>query len=852
MVRVDKSIGILTNPNAFKQRGDQQMEYYAHYDEKRNEKQLLKEHLDSVAILSMCQVPPCVNFDDIDNLMMKDIVYWMGYFHDIGKYSDYFQDYLIKNKNSKFKNHAHISACCNYNFLKNNLNQNNLENNSFKMLIFLSYLSDRFHHTSLRTKNLFDRDMWKELKKLEEHFYNKGQDVFHDLGIEEEIDFEHFLSWFDIKSLENNKKDMEYIPLMLNNRMISDTRWYFLLIYMFSILIDVDKLDSAYISPHKVKEISSDNVTKYLKSIRGENGKIDLIDKREKARIEMLGTINSLEDEDIKNIKFFILTAPTGIGKTLSSLQCALKLQERIQEVEEYTPRIITAIPFINIIEQNVGEYEKALANQAKIVVHHRLADFSSRIASYEETAIDKALLETESWDGDVILTTFVQLFHSLFTGHNKPLKKINKLAGSIVILDEVQAIPEDYMPLIGATLQMISKYYGTRFILMSATQPKLLEFGDMLLSENNIVMENSARKELLPNNEKYFEGLDRTKFIPMLDRRINTEEFIEMFFEKWEEIKSAVIVVNTISRSIEIYRKLKDELEQREYDTHIYYLSTNIIPKKRRDVIAEVKGMLDGNEPVILVSTQTIEAGVNLDFDMGFRDFAPLDSLIQTAGRINREGEKGENFPVYIVQLEKDNHYIYNLSHRQSTLDLLKGKEEIPEKEYRELIDQYYNLALKRDISDKSRFIWDEGIMKLDFDALDEFKLIDNIGEVFDVFVEMDEYASELANAYEALLKYENQFEYDLVPVLGDDYKDVKGELGVFQRKAIIRTIMTKMNDYIIQIRVTKLIKNKPIEFKARGDVDSSLFWIPLNQKDQYYDEETGFIDESGKGFII
>jgi CRISPR-associated endonuclease/helicase Cas3 len=167
-------------------------------------------------------------------------------------------------------------------------------------------------------------------------------------------------------------------------------------------------------------------------------------------------------------------------------------------------------------------------------------------------------------------------------------------------------------------------------------------------------------------------------------------------------------------------------------------------------------------------------------------------------------------------------------------------------------LIDQYYNLALKRDISDKSRFIWDEGIMKLDFDALDEFKLIDNIGEVFDVFVEMDEYASELANAYEALLKYENQFEYDLVPVLGDDYKDVKGELGVFQRKAIIRTIMTKMNDYIIQIRVTKLIKNKPIEFKARGDVDSSLFWIPLNQKDQYYDEETGFIDESGKGFII
>lgn len=828
------------------------MEYYAHYDKKKNEKQLLKVHLNSVAKLAAAQVTPLVFFDDIDNSIIREVAYWTGYYHDIGKYSDYFQDYLIKNKNSKLKNHAHISACFIYNFLNNTLNQENVDRESFKVFVFLCYLSTRLHHTSLRKNALFQENMWKEMQKLEKHFQKKGEDVFRDLELENKMEFERYINCFDIESLKKSKRDMEYIPLMFNNGRIRDVRWYFLLIYIFSILIDVDKLDSAYISPHKVKKVSPDNVTKYLDTIRVGKEKSDLMDNREEARIAMLGVIDKLTDEEIKNTKFFTLTVPTGIGKTLSSLQCALKLQDRIEEVEEYTPRIITAIPFINIIEQNVKEYENVLSNQAKVVVHHRLSDFSSRLASYEETSVDKALLETEAWDGDIILTTFVQLFHSIFTGENKPLKKINKLAGSIVILDEAQAIPEDYMPLVGATLQMISKYYGTRFILMTATQPKLLQFGDMLLSEDNIVLENSQRLELLPDNEKYFNQLNRTRFVFLLDKKMTTQEFIEIYFQKWLSDKSGLVVVNTIKRSIEIFSELEKELKKRESDVPIYYLSTNIIPKARRQVIAEVKDILQRNEPVILVSTQTIEAGVDLDFDMGFRDFAPLDSLIQTAGRVNREGKKGNNLPVYIMQLGNDNNYVYDLSHRQSTLDLFIRKEEIKEEEYRELIEEYYSLALDRGISDKSRYIWDEGIMKLDFEALKEFRLIDNIDEVADVFVEEDERASDLADAYEALLNYENEFCYDLVPVLGDDYKDIKGELDIFQRKALIRLVMTKMNDYIIQIRVTKLIKNRPIEFVVRGDADSSLFWVPPDQEKQYYDEKTGFINESGEGFIL
>jgi CRISPR-associated endonuclease/helicase Cas3 len=364
----------------------------------------------------------------------------------------------------------------------------------------------------------------------------------------------------------------------------------------------------------------------------------------------------------------------------------------------------------------------------------------------------------------------------------------------------------------------------------------------------------SNKKVELLPNHHKYFEGLNRTKFVPLLNEKLDTEEFIELFFEKWPNSKSTLIVVNTIKRSIEIYKEIINEVKLRKYNVPVYYLSTNIIPTKRKAVIKEVKSILDTEQPVILVSTQTIEAGVDMDFDIAFRDFAPLDSLIQTAGRVNREGKKGRNLPVYIVQLEKDTHYVYKLTHRQSTVDLLMEKEEIMENEYGKLIDKYYNLALDRGVSDESRIIWQEGIVKLDFDALKKFQLIDNIGEVCDVFIEMDDIASSLADAYEEVLKYEDEINLNiLLKVFNESHvKGISNQPNIFERKALLKLIMSRMSDYIVQIRISRLKGNRPIEFVARGDVESNLYWVPPGQLSEYYDENTGFIDERGMGYII
>jgi CRISPR-associated endonuclease/helicase Cas3 len=651
--------------------------------------------------------------------------------------------------------------------------------------------------------------------------------------------------------LERNKL-LEYMPTKFRNGRIRDSKWYFMLIYIFSLLIDTDKFDSARIKPYDPKLIHYERVTEYLKLKRKNDTKSALNDKREKARLSMLQVINNLTDEEIKNTYFFTLTAPTGIGKTLSSLQCALYLQNRIKEIEGYNPKIIVAIPFINIIEQNKLEYQNVFKDDVRMIAHYSLSDFTSNVSLNENTPLDKALMLTESWDGDVILTTFVQLFQSIFTGGNRPLKKINKLAGSIVILDEVQSLPQEYMPLIGATLQLLAKYYGTKFILMTATQPKILEFGKMLLSNDKIDIENEEI-QLLPDYESYFMELSRTKFVPILDKVLDNEEFIELFFKKWPTDKSALVVANTIKKSIEIYEGIKRKLQEKKLNVPVYYLSTNIIPLKRKEVIFEVRSLLEKNEPVILVSTQTIEAGVDLDFDMAFRDFAPIDSLIQTAGRVNRSGRKGNYLPVYIVQLGNDNQYVYGLSHRKHTEYLLKGKNEILENEYGKLAEEYYQLALNDGVDDKSIEIWD-GMMKLDFEAVEKFRLIKNIEEVCDVFVEINEFASSLADAFEKVLSYDGQsnFDYDLSNVLGENYASkFNGKLSPFEIKAILRLIKAKMNDFIIQVRISRMLENKPLEFKVRGEVQCDLYWIPPEDVSRYYDENTGFIDKSGKALI-
>lgn len=836
----------------------------AHFDTRTNHYQRLDDHLMQTAAIALDSLSPAVQFDVLQDQELKNIVAAIGKFHDLGKFTDFFQSYIKCGTNpGELKNHAHISALVLYRYLQL-FNPLNSETQIREVLLYLAYLAVRLHHGNLTTSGLFTSTDVMSMTAVLQKQANQLRRRADQIMALYELDRSAIDQILDVAPTLQSRSLTQIHNKLLSRR--KHERWYFILLYLFSLLIDSDKLDSAQLGKREPAELSPELVPQYLHTKHHHDGQrsspYGVADQREEARRTVLSVMESLTDAQLRDCRLFTLTAPTGIGKTLSSMQAALALRKRLKRLLGCSPRIITAIPFINILQGTEKDYKGVLGEEPHLIVHHQHADLVTANAS-DDAPLDKKMLEVESWEGDVILTTFVQLFQSLFTGSNRRLKKLNKLAGSIVILDEIQSIPEKFMPLIGACLIKMGEYYGTRFILMTATQPKIVDWGIRLLRQSRSAMPKAqftTTIELLPDYPSYFQSLKRTKVIPVLDRKMSTDEFADFFLSTWGR-RSSVIVVNTIKQSLDLYRKLVElELE----DTEIRYLSTNLMPKHRREIIEEVDLLLHAGRRVILVSTQTIEAGVDLDFEVGYRALAPLESIVQTAGRVNRKGTKvDENgrpitCPVYVVILGESHQYVYDLHHLDRTqhfLSAYSGKE-IEEREYQALIDHYYTELYKHPVDDASRVIWEDGIMTLRFDKIEQFQFIENIGEAADVFVEWDDEASRVADCYSELKETKEQYDLNVLKgvIPGDEIAKLDPELNFHQRKALLKVITSKMGNYMVQIRYSRLKHNRPYLFKDRlpYGVEAPFFWVPKEELNHYYNPQTGYLDESGEAYLI
>lgn len=829
-----------------------QQHYFSHYNQQTGECKQLDIHLQEVAEAARNSVPPFLHFDVVNSESIQRLLHLQGYFHDLGKFTDYFQNYLVHDQQSKYQHHAHVSALIFYCYLLEKRKDLVADEKIQEVIAFLFYVMVRRHHNKLSTHGLFPRE---DLPRMRTEIAKQIDNL---LGKKEVLSQTYGLSVEEIRKIlmraRSILEDTSFIRSVKRIQMrYAHDRWYFMLIYCFSQLVDKDKFSAANLYPRQRVSLHSHLVSNYIhKKNLGQHFSIN--EARERARQTVLEQINRLSDEEVDTFRIFALTAPTGIGKTLTSLQAALRLGERMYAKYGYTPKIITAIPFINIIEQTKQVYKEILQNHGVLNIHHRLADkrLVERGNDSREIPIEKSMLEVESWEGDVVLTTFVQLFQSLFTGNNAKLKKINQLAGSIVILDEVQSIPEKYMPLVGAVIIKLSEYLGTRFILMSATQPYLLNMGQRLLEYTHLRSETNGRDnarapvalQLLPNYAEYYKLDTRTKLIPLLHRVFDTETFLDFFQQTWEE-RPSVVVVNTIKRCIDMYQRMKERLKDQ---AKIYHLSTNLIPKERKRVIDEVKQELKKGEKVVLVSTQTIEAGVDLDFAVGYRDLAPLESIIQTAGRVNRNADRknkeGKTLvcPVYIIQLEKDHQWIYHLHHLDRTKKLLLGFDEIKEPDYLELIDTYYQ-QLADHLSQESIDLWKDGILSLDFEKISEFQLIPDDQSVVEVFIEWDEDAERLADAYQMLRSGSGLDIAFLSNVTGESLQlDADQRVTPYQRKALIDLLLSRMSEYMVSVRYARFQKMKPFPFSQRGGIESSFFWVPRNQVEEFYNREVGF----------
>ncbi|MBW1676151.1 MAG: CRISPR-associated helicase Cas3' [Deltaproteobacteria bacterium] len=320
---------------------------------------------------------------------------------------------------------------------------------------------------------------------------------------------------------------------------------------------------------------------------------------------------------------FFKLMVPTGGGKTLSGLAFALK-----HAIHHDLERVIFAIPYTSIIEQTVREYRNIFGHDA-VLEHHSAVEWGED-EEYDERVI-KHQLATENWDFPLVVTTNVQLFESLFSNKPSHCRKLHSIANSVIVLDEVQTIPPGLIEPVISVLKELVNHYGVSVVLCTATQPAL---------ENNRTFEGIPEaKEIVSDTGWLYDTLKRVNY-RILDegKPVSWERVAEIVNEQ----EQCLAIVNTRKDAMKLLNVLDDP--------EVLHLSTQLCGAHRREVLMDIRKRLENNQPCKVVSTQIVEAGVDIDFPVLLRAFGPLDSIVQAAGRCNREGklEQGEVYIFY------------------------------------------------------------------------------------------------------------------------------------------------------------------------------------------------------------
>ena len=385
----------------------------------------------------------------------------------------------------------------------------------------------------------------------------------------------------------------------------------------------------------------------------------------------------------------YSLTAPTGSGKTLLAATWLLKMREKAgKQTGKAYPKAIIVLPFLSVIDQTTREYESLLkiggeeVDGSWFLTSHSLSD-RKYIKGMEE---DTEHFFIDTWRTELVITTYDQFLMTLMSPKTRYQMRFHNLCDSLIVMDEVQSLPCKLWKPLEEIIKQLVRVGNSGVLLMSATLPSIA----------------ADATPLLNNYSSYFKAFNRYVLRFRIQQKIMINDFCDEVFErrnKWLEEKKRVMITLNTRKSARIVRdKLDENWPERFSDVPLFFLSADVTPKDRLATIDIIK---DG-DPCIVVSTQCVEAGVDIDMDIVIRDFAPFDSMVQIAGRCNRNGRLPHTASVEVVDLvnEQGKRYadmIYDDVHLQSTWQLIAKQSEIKEKDILQLANHFFELLSRK-----------------------------------------------------------------------------------------------------------------------------------------------------------
>lgn len=401
-------------------------------------------------------------------------------------------------------------------------------------------------------------------------------------------------------------------------------RMEFWLRMVFSALIDADRLDTEDHFRQGLRAFPQLSGLSDLDNRCDVGRRIELVERQHdpvaRARTEIFEQVMSRATDPPG---WFELTAPTGSGKTIAALSFALR-----HAATNGQRRVVTAVPFISVTEQVANVYRKLLedGSGSPVVLEHHSGMFTANESQAGAGLWSR--LAAENWDARAIVTTTVQLLESLFDNHPSRTRKLHRLAQSVIVLDEVQSLPWRLLVPTLDVLRELVRSYGCSVVLTTATQPPFNKIGTVDGVERRALLDAENRNNVF----------DRTDADVIRDR-LSWDEFgSRVATESDQHSGQCLVVLNTIADAREVCNRLVGR-------PGLAHLSSRLCSAHRVDVLDTVMSRLRGGQPCTLVSTQLVEAGIDIDFPVAIRAYGPLPAIVQVAGRVNRHGlaERGK-----------------------------------------------------------------------------------------------------------------------------------------------------------------------------------------------------------------